>query len=83
MFSWHDQLRLAEVARELERRGAFVIVTNADDPRVARLYRGVTTVRTTRRVQLPKAFGTTVSEAIFLLGDRTAVRAASRALGEW
>ena len=40
LFSWHDQERLASVARDLAKRGARVVVSNADHRQVTRLYRG-------------------------------------------
>ncbi|MCK4850209.1 MAG: Dam family site-specific DNA-(adenine-N6)-methyltransferase [Phycisphaerae bacterium] len=39
LFSWKDQQRLAAVAEELRRRGAHVIVNNANHPAVRKLYR--------------------------------------------
>lgn len=40
IFSWSDQERLARTARELVRRGAWVVLTNADHPAVKVLYKG-------------------------------------------
>lgn len=38
LFSWEDQRRLADVCREISRRGASVIVSNADHPSVRELF---------------------------------------------
>ena len=40
IFSWRDQVELAEVATECSKRGATVIVSNADHPSVQSLYPG-------------------------------------------
>lgn len=40
IFSWHDQIRLAAVASNLDRRGCRVIVSNADHPSIRTLYSG-------------------------------------------
>ena len=40
LFSWQDQVRLASTARELARRGCFVVVSNADNEGVVALYDG-------------------------------------------
>ena len=38
IFSWADQLRLADVAHELARRGCYVVVSNAAHASIERLY---------------------------------------------
>jgi DNA adenine methylase len=38
LFSWADQIRLAEIARELVHRGVFVVVSNANHDAVLNLY---------------------------------------------
>ena len=38
LFSWSDQIRLADVANRLKRRGVHVIVSNAGHPEIAQLY---------------------------------------------
>lgn len=48
IFSWRDQLRLARRTRELSDRGAFVIMTNANHPSIAKLYRGFKVTRLKR-----------------------------------
>ena len=40
LFAWEDQHRLAKAAADLDRRGAHVIVTNADHADVIKLYSG-------------------------------------------
>lgn len=40
LFSWDDQCRLAEVAVQLQQKGAHVVVSNADHPAIRKLYRG-------------------------------------------
>lgn len=74
-FGWRDQLRLAEVAHELRQRGALVIVSNSSDARVARLFSGGVTTMFNRRVPLPKALGSELREAVYVLGDRGTERA--------
>lgn len=39
LFSWHDQERLAHLAQKLVRRGAYVVVSNADHEDVLSLFR--------------------------------------------
>ena len=67
-FSWHDQERLAEIVRELAKRGALIAVCNSPDARVARLYGASQVLHFKRRQQLPKA-GQPSVEAVYLLGD--------------
>lgn len=38
MFSWEDQIRLADVAHELAQRGCYVFVSNASHPSIEGLY---------------------------------------------
>lgn len=40
LFSWNDQLRLAESIRAAGRRGARILVTNANNPSLYELYKG-------------------------------------------
>ncbi len=40
LFSWDDQRRLADVAKELRAKGVHVLVTNADHPSIINLYGG-------------------------------------------
>lgn len=48
LFSWEDQKRLANRARQMAGAGAYVIVTNADHCELAELYRGFKTQSLTR-----------------------------------
>ena len=48
LFSWEDQKRLAARARELADKGVYVIVTNADNDDVLKLYRGFRSCTLTR-----------------------------------
>jgi DNA adenine methylase len=48
LFSWADQLRLAQIANTLADRGANIIVTNAFHPDIADLYAGFTIVKSER-----------------------------------
>lgn len=41
IFSWDDQIRLAEALRKAVRRGTKLILTNADHPSVRELYKGL------------------------------------------
>lgn len=41
IFSWADQIRLRDAVRSAIRRGAFVIVSNADHPSIRELYSGM------------------------------------------
>ena len=40
IFSWHDQLRLANISKVLAKRGCRVIISNAYHPSVIHLYKG-------------------------------------------
>lgn len=48
LFSWEDQIRLAELARELTKQGVTVAVSNSDHPAVLDLYPGFFYYRLTR-----------------------------------
>ncbi len=48
LFSWEDQKRLAERAKQLAEAGAYVLVTNADHQEVLELYQGFTSRTLTR-----------------------------------
>ena len=45
LFTWNDQVRLANAARELVRKGVTVLMTNADHPDILMLYKGFTVRR--------------------------------------
>ncbi len=40
VFSWADQVRLRNAVRDLDRRGVSLLISNADHPTIAKLYRG-------------------------------------------
>ena len=68
LFSWSDQQRLAELAKAAVSRGACVIVSNADNRYVRRLYRGfcaITVHRTSCVSGLTDSRGR-VSELMFI-----------------
>jgi DNA adenine methylase len=70
LFSWKDQIRLAEMASHLVTKGANVLITNAAHSDVAALYKGFGVQRFERSSTLagdPSRRGTT-SEAIFFGG---------------
>jgi DNA adenine methylase len=66
LFSWEDQQRLALVARRLARAGVFVLVSNADQESVLKLYRGLFFYRAVRRSLIagPIDHRGTVTEAV-------------------
>lgn len=49
LFSWNDQIRLRDAVTAAKRRGARVLVTNADHPSVRQLYQGIGTMRSVSR----------------------------------
>lgn len=67
-FSWADQRRLADVAHELKRRGALIVVSNASDERIEQLFRPDLALRFDRRAPLPKAVGRPIREAVHIIG---------------
>lgn len=48
LFSWEDQERLARLAIQLAHSGVHILVSNADQPSVVRLYKGFNYYRATR-----------------------------------
>lgn len=70
LFSWKDQVRLAKMARALTMKKANVLVTNADHPDVAALYKdfGATRFERTSTLAGDSARRRTTSEAIFFRG---------------
>ncbi|MGH7139231.1 MAG: DNA adenine methylase [Pirellulales bacterium] len=57
LFSWADQKRLAELARQLADSGASVIITNADHHEIVELYSGFTIVRFNRKSTIASSAG--------------------------
>ena len=52
LFSWGDQVRLVKSLRAAKRRGARIVVTNADTPAIRKLYEGSFRVRTISRASI-------------------------------
>jgi DNA adenine methylase len=76
LFSWDDQERLAQRARQLARKGAFVVVTNANHPDILELYTGFvrrTLTRSSTLASNPK-FRVGVKEAILCSPNCTGKR---------
>ena len=68
LFSWDDQVRLADRVGELAARGVTVLVSKADHQSLGELYRGFDSVRLRRRTAVsgdPAARGQ-VSELLFV-----------------
>jgi DNA adenine methylase len=49
LFSWDDQVRLRDCLLEAKKRGAHILVTNADSPLIRRLYEKSFSIRTVTR----------------------------------
>jgi DNA adenine methylase len=66
IFTWDDQIRLSNIARDLARRGCKVIVSNADHPSIHALYRGFTfdIVNRHSRIAASSTFRRSISECI-------------------
>lgn len=80
LFSWEDQIRLAAMAKKLVKKGANVLITNADHPDIRELYRGFRGTTFERNSTLAgdtsKRKGT--SEAIFFDGPAYLMPKASK-----
>jgi DNA adenine methylase len=70
LFSWGDQVRLAEMAEKMVKAGANVLVTNADHPDIRELYKSFGSRRFIRYSTLASDTSrrTKTSEAIFFGG---------------
>jgi DNA adenine methylase len=77
LFAWRDQLRLAAVARELDGRGAMVIISNAYHPAIRDLYRGFQVHRIVRssRIAASAEHRRSVREYVFTNFDLPTGRA--------
>jgi DNA adenine methylase len=66
LFSWSDQIRLAECAAQLAERGVYVIVSNAPHRTITQLYKGFGRVRFARSSQIAAdpAFRRSVKELV-------------------
>lgn len=72
LFSWRDQERLANSAREASNRGAVVIISNADHPSVRNLYShfDVITVQRRSTIAAQSEGRRAVTECIFYSGAK-------------
>ena len=71
LFSWKAQIRLADTARELSRRGCLVVVSNADNAEVRDLYQDFLCQRVARHSVLaanPK-WRQRIQESLFVSSD--------------
>lgn len=81
LFSWHDQVDLASIIRNLVRQDVHVIVSNADHSDVRALYANVLRQRTVERISRIAADATarvTTTEALFLSPSLTELWPASK-----
>ncbi|MBI1265283.1 MAG: Dam family site-specific DNA-(adenine-N6)-methyltransferase [Alphaproteobacteria bacterium] len=73
LFTWADQERLCRAASRAEKRGAKIIVTNADHESLRQLYKGAGAkympIDRHSVIGGPSATRSKVTEALFLLGD--------------
>jgi DNA adenine methylase len=72
IFSWDDQIRLAQTARRLAERGCTVIVSNADHSSIRALYKSFS-IRVIKRNSIIAAsttFRRQINECIFYAGER-------------
>jgi DNA adenine methylase len=83
LFAWRDQLRLAAAARELDARGAMVIVSNAYHPALRDLYQGFQVHRIVRRSRIAASaeHRRSVKEYVFTNFDLPAGRSRTAADG--
>ncbi|TXD63736.1 Dam family site-specific DNA-(adenine-N6)-methyltransferase [Ralstonia sp. TCR112] len=70
IFSWSDQERLAEHARQLASRGCHVVISNADHASIHELYKGFecTVINRPSVIAASSAHRRTITECIFVLG---------------
>lgn len=67
IFSWNDQIRLSNLARDIADRGCKVIVSNANHPSIIELYQGfqVQTVERASVIAATSRFRRSITECIF------------------
>lgn len=72
IFSWEDQLRLAQVAKDLATKGCTVIVSNADHSSIRSLYNGFAEARVQRRsiIAASSNFRSRITECVFYTGGK-------------
>lgn len=73
IFSWEDQVRLAQHARRLAERGCFILVSNADHPTVRALYKGFRqkTVHRFSRIAAASQHRRQITESLYYCADLT------------
>lgn len=71
IFSWADQVRLAEHARVLVQRGCHVVISNADHPSVRALYEGfsVKTIERFSRIAASSVHRKEITEVLFFASE--------------
>jgi len=71
IFSWDDQIRLADLCVNLSKRGCRVIISNADHPSIHKLYSKFKVKRVERvsRIAASGAYRGKITECIFHNGD--------------
>lgn len=70
IFSWEDQVRLADLSRSLANRGCNVLVSNADNPSIRSLYKGfqVKIVKRASVIAASDRYRRHITECIFYKG---------------
>jgi site-specific DNA-adenine methylase len=72
IFSWNDQVRLAQAVKSKARSGASIMVTNAYHPTVVDLYRDFATIVPVERASVlsgDKSYRGKTQEALILVGS--------------
>lgn len=73
IFNWRDQQRLADLFRDLDRRGVYTILTNANHESVRKLYEDFTTIEVDRHSNMSsRAVTRGPSSEIIVVGNRLA-----------
>jgi DNA adenine methylase len=67
IFSWEDQMRLANIAKVLSERGCFVFVSNADHESIRSLYKGfqLKILRRHSKIAASRSFRKVITECLF------------------
>jgi DNA adenine methylase len=73
IFDWRDQRRLADTVHDLDSRGVYVILTNADHESVRELYDGFTIVSVERYSSMSSRFTTRGHSAELIVLGRTVI----------
>lgn len=71
IFSWADQVRLAEHARNLSAKGCHVLVSNADHPSISKLYKGIKRITLKRYsiIAASRDHRRRITESLFVFGE--------------